>query len=231
MESLGRSAALALQLIADRNPEVINAVGTSLSVSLTATVIACLAGAPVGVLLAIRSFPGRRALLIVVNALLGLPPVVVGLAAYLVLSRAGPLGALGLLFTKTAMIVAQVMLTLPIVVALSHRAAEAAWRDYGDALRMDGARVPRTVAFILQMESAALLTTFLAAFGRAISEVGAITIVGGNIRDYTRTLTTSIVLETSKGEIALAMALGAILLTLTLLVSAVAFLLQRRSAR
>ncbi len=228
MESLGRSAVLALQLVADRNPEVINAVGTSLSVSLTATVIACLVGAPFGVLLAIRSFPGRRALLIVVNAMLGLPPVVVGLAAYLALSRAGPLGELGLLFTKTAMIVAQVMLTLPIAVALTHRAAEAAWRDYGDALRIDGARLPRTVAFILQMESAALLTTFLAAFGRAISEVGAITIVGGNIRDHTRTVTTAIVLETSKGEVAMAMALGAILLILTLVVSATAFLLQRR---
>jgi len=119
MESLGRSAVLALQLVADRNPEVINAVGTSLSVSLTATVIACLVGAPFGVLLAIRSFPGRRALLIVVNAMLGLPPVVVGLAAYLALSRAGPLGELGLLFTKTAMIVAQVMLTLPIAVAFA----------------------------------------------------------------------------------------------------------------
>jgi tungstate transport system permease protein len=231
MDSLGHAAVLALQLIAERDGDVMNAVATSLTVSLTASVIACVIGAPLGVLVAIRSFRGRRALLIVVNAMLGLPPVVIGLVAYLLLSRAGPLGSLGLLFTVKAMIIAQVMLTLPIAIALTHRAAEAAWRDYGDALRIDGASLVRCVSFVLALESAALLTTFLAAFGRAISEVGAITIVGGNIREHTRTVTTAIVLETSKGEIATAMALAMILLTLALLVSAAAFLLQQRASR
>lgn len=231
MDSLGHAALLALQLIAGRDADVMNAVATSLTVSLTAAVIACLIGAPLGAYVAIRPFPGRRPLLIVVNAMLGLPPVVIGLAAYLLLSRAGPLGDLGMLFTIKAMIIAQVMLTLPIAVALTHRAVEAAWRDYGDALRIDGATTLGSIAFVLVMESGALLTTFLAAFGRAISEVGAITIVGGNIRDHTRTLTTAIVLETSKGEIAMAIALGLILLTLTLLVSATAFVLQLRASR
>ena len=230
MEFLMAAAATALRLIAGGNPDLMNAVATSLQVSLTATLIACALGAPLGAWLAIHDFPGRRSLLIGINAMLGLPPVVIGLVVYLLLSRSGPLGAAGLLFTVRAMVLAQVLLTLPIVVALAHRATEAGWRDYGDALRIDGTRGLQCIRFLLTMESAALLTTFLAAFGRAISEVGAIMIVGGNIRDHTRTITTAVVLETSKGEVAMALALGLILVSLTLLVSATAFLLQERAA-
>ena len=229
MESLGHALLLSLRLVAAGDPDVMAAVATSLTVSLTATVLACLVGAPLGAWLAIREFRGRRFVLIAVNAMLGLPPVVIGLAVYLLLSRSGPLGSLGLLFTLRAMVLAQVLLTLPIVVALAHRATEGAWRDYGDALRIDGTRTLQSIGFLLTTESAALLTTFLAAFGRAISEVGAIIIVGGNIREHTRTITTSVVLETSKGEIAMAMALGLILISITLLVSATGFLLRERA--
>lgn len=221
---------LAVRLIFNGDPDVLAAVVTSLSVSVAATMIAFCVGAPLGALLAIRSFPARRSLLIAVNAMLGLPPVVIGLVVYLLLSRAGPLGALGMLFTTRAMVLAQVLLTLPIVVALAHRSTETGWRDYGDALRIDGARTLQSIAFLLTLEGGALVTTFLAAFGRAISEVGAIMIVGGNIREHTRTITTAVVLETSKGELALAMALGMILVAITLLVSATAFLLHERSS-
>ena len=230
MDSLSHAAVLALQLILAGDRDVMSAVTTSLAVSLPAALVACAVGAPLGAWLAMQAFPARRALLIGLNGLLGLPPVVVGLAVYLVFSRAGPLGAWGLLFTPKAMIVCQVLLCLPIAVALSHRATEAAWRDYGDAMRIDGAGSLLSIGFLLRMESAALVTVFLAAFGRAIAEVGAIMIAGGNIRDYTRTLTTAIVLETSKGDIARALALGLILVALTLLVSALAFALQERAA-
>ena len=228
MDSLGHAAVLALQLILAGDHEVLAAVATSLSVSLPATLLACVFGAPLGAWFAMQTFPARRALLIGLNSLLGLPPVVVGLAVYLLFSRAGPLGSWGFLFTPKAMIVCQVMLCLPIVIALAHRATEGSWRDYGDAMRIDGASTALSIRFLLRMESAAMVTVFLAAFGRAIAEVGAIMIAGGNIRDYTRTLTTAIVLETSKGDIARAMALGLILVALTLLVSALAFRLQER---
>ena len=229
MDSLSYAAGLALQLILAGDRDVVAAVTTSLGVSLPATLLACVVGAPLGAWLAMQSFPARRALLIMLNSLLGLPPVVVGLAVYLALSRAGPLGGWGLLFTPKAMIICQVMLCLPIVIALSHRATETAWRDYGDAMRIDGANTALCIGILLRMESAALVTVFLAAFGRAIAEVGAIMIAGGNIRDYTRTLTTAIVLETSKGDIPRALALGLILVALTLLVSAFAFALQKRA--
>lgn len=230
MDSLAHAAQLALRLIVTGNADLMSAVATSLSVSLTATVVACALGAPLGALIAMRDFPGRRAVLVTINAALAMPPVVIGLLVYLLLSRAGPLGALGILFTTKAMVVAQIFLTLPIVVALSHRATEAAWREYGDAMRIDGARPLRSVAFLLTMERSAMVTTFLAAFGRAISEVGAIMIVGGNIRDYTRTLTTAIVLETSKGDIAMAIALGMILVAIAIAVSAITFGLEARTA-
>ena len=230
MDQLGQAAALAIRLIVEGDADLYAAVRTSLTVSVTATLVAFSIGAPLGALLALRNFAARRPLLIAVNAALGLPPVVIGLVVYLLLSHAGPFGGLNLLFTTRAMISAQILLTLPIVVALAHRATEASWRDYGDALRMDGTRTARSIAFLLTVEGGALVTTFLAAFGRAISEVGAIMIVGGNIRGHTRTLTTAVVLETSKGDLALALALGLILVALTLLVSASAFLLHERTA-
>ena len=229
MDSLSHAAALAFRLIASGDHDVFSALSVSLVVSLSATIIACLAGAPLGAWLAMRDFPARRSVLIAINALLGLPPVVVGLAVYVLLSRAGPLGSWGLLFTPKAMVLCQVLLTLPVVVALTHRATEGAWRDYGDALRIDGAHTLRSIGSLLVMESGALVTTFLAAFGRAIAEVGAIMIAGGNIRDHTRTLTTAIVLETSKGDIARAIALGMILVAIALVVSVIVFKLQDRA--
>lgn len=147
------------------DPDLWSAVATSLQVSLTATVIAFCVGAPLGAALAIHRFRGRRGVLILVNALLGLPPVVAGLAVYILLSRTGPLGGLGLLFTVKAMILAQVVLTLPIVLALTHRVTQAAWRDHGDALRIDGATTTRAIATLLVMSPQALATTFLAGFG------------------------------------------------------------------
>jgi tungstate transport system permease protein len=174
MTELGQAALLALNLILGLDPELFAIVGLSLRVSLSATVIAFVLGAALGTALALIAFPGRRAMVIVVNALLGLPPVVVGLLVYLLLSRSGPLGSLGLLFTPGAMIIAQAILGTPIVAALVHRAIEGLWRDYGDALQMDGASLSRAGFELLAMAKAALLTTFLAAFGRAIAEVGAI---------------------------------------------------------
>jgi tungstate transport system permease protein len=183
------------------------------------------------VLLAATRFSGRGALIVLVNALLGLPPVVVGLAVYLLLSRSGPLGIAGWLFTPQAMVLAQVVLAVPIVVALVHRVSDGLWKDYGDHLRLDGASQGRIVVEMLRIGRAGLLTAILFAFGRAISEVGAIIIVGGNIRGVTRTMTTAIALETSKGELALALGLGMILILLSITVSVGAFTLQRLTGR
>jgi tungstate transport system permease protein len=227
----GDALRLSVELLAGLDPELFGIIGLSLRVSLVATALAFAAGAPLGAALAVARFPGRRGLVVLVNALLGLPPVVVGLVVYLLLSRSGPLGALGLLFTPTAMVVAQAVLGLPIVAALVHRSLDALWTEYGDALRMDGASRPRAGAELLRMAGGALVTAFLAAFGRAIAEVGAILVVGGNIRGFTRTMTTAIALETSKGELALALALGFILIGLSLAVSAAAFALGELVAR
>lgn len=227
MDSLSEAVIAAVRLIATGNDDLVAAVTTSLVVSLTATACACVIGAPLGTVMAIRRFPGRSAALIAVNALLGLPPVVVGLIVYLLLSRSGPLGGLGLLFTAKAMIIAQIVLTLPIVVALTHRATNTFWKIFGDALLIDGAGLGRCILTLLAIARGALVTVAMAAFGRAIAEVGAIMIVGGNIRGHTRTMTTAIALETSKGDLALAMGLGMILVALTVLVSGIAFVLGR----
>jgi tungstate transport system permease protein len=221
----------AFHLVASLDGELAGVVGLSLRVSLAATCLAFVIGAPLGTWLAVRPFPGRTAVLIMVNALLGLPPVVVGLAVYLLISRSGPFGALGLLFTPAAMVIAQTILTTPIVVALVHRHSAGLWAEYGDALRVDGASRGRAARTLLAMGRAGLVTAFLAAFGRAIAEVGAILVVGGNIRGHTRTMTTSIALETSKGDLPLALGLGLVLIGLTLLVSAVTFLANRSALR
>jgi tungstate transport system permease protein len=199
----------------------------SLAVSLTASACAFVIGAPLGTALAVYRFRGRGALVVVVNALLGLPPVVVGLAVYLLLSRSGPLGSFGILFTPAAMVIAQCALGTPIVIALVHRMAVGLWAAYGDALLVDGAARWRAIAPLMRMGPEGLLTAFLAAFGRAIAEVGAIIIVGGNILGYTRTMTTAIVLETNKGNLSLALALGMILIVLSMAVSAVSLGLGR----
>jgi tungstate transport system permease protein len=230
MGEFGLALGGALGLVLSGDAEFYAIVALSLRVSLTATALAFALGAPLGALLAATRFPGRRAVLVATNALLGLPPVVVGLVVYLLVSRQGPLGALGLLFTPGAMVFAQTLLTLPIVVALTVRAADPLWRDYGEALMIDGASKLVAVTQLLAMARAALVTVFLAAFGRAIAEVGAILIVGGNIRGVTRTMTTAIALETSRGELSLALALGVVLLAVTFAVSALAFLAERRGA-
>lgn len=227
MSDVGRAFAHAFNLIAGFDPELIGIVALSLRVSLLAAAVAFLIGAPLGAALAVCRFPGRGTLLVLLNALLGLPPVVAGLAVYLLVSRSGPLGPLGILFTPAAMILAQALLALPIVIALVHRPMDRLWAEYGDVLRVDGASRPRAVATLFNLERAGLATAFLAAFGRAIAEVGAILIVGGNIRGYTRTMTTAIALETSKGDLPLALGLGIILVCLSLVVSAAALAIGR----
>jgi tungstate transport system permease protein len=228
MNDFTQSVAAALALIGSLDPELLGIVGLSLRVSLSASLIALAIGAPLGVLLAITRFRGRQVLIVLANALLGLPPVVAGLVIYLLLSRSGPLGFAGLLFTPSAMVIAQVVLATPIVVSLVHRPASLLWSEYADLARTDGLSYLRCMALLFSLGRASLLTAFLAAFGRAIAEVGAIIIVGGNIRGYTRTMTTTIVLETSKGELSLGLGLGLILVALSVTISAVAFLLVGR---
>jgi tungstate transport system permease protein len=231
VSDLAQAFAVAFALLRDLDPDLIGIVALSLRVSLSATAIAMVIAAPLGALLAVSRFAGRQTVIVLTNALLGLPPVVVGLAGYLLLSRSGPLGFAGLLFTPTAMIIAQMMLTIPIVIALVHRAAAGLWADYGDLFRIDGASKPRIARELLLIGRGALLTAFLAAFGRAIAEVGAIIIVGGNIRGLTRTMTTAIALETSKGDLPLALGLGMILIALSIGVSTAAFLLAGETER
>ncbi|AHY53283.1 ABC transporter permease [Bradyrhizobium japonicum] len=228
MNDFAQSIGAALTLIGEADAELLGIVALSVRVSLTAGIVALLIGAPIGALLAITRFRGRQVVIVLTNALLGLPPVVVGLALYLLLSRSGPLGAAGLLFTPTAMVIAQTLLATPIVVALVHRPASLLWAEYGDLARIDGLSTLRSIGLLFALGRTSLLTAFLAAFGRAIAEVGAIIIVGGNIRGFTRTMTTAIALETSKGELPLALGLGLILLALSVAVSTVAFLLVGR---
>jgi tungstate transport system permease protein len=227
MNDFSAALATAARLIAGFDPELRAIVVLSLGVSLTASACAFAVGSPLGTALAVYRFRGRGWLVVAANALLGLPPVVVGLAVYLLLSRSGPLGSFGLLFTPTAMIVAQAVLGTPIVVALAHRTAVGVWAAYGDSLLVDGASRLRALFPIMSMGREGLLTAFLAAFGRAIAEVGAIIIVGGNISGYTRTMTTAIALETSKGDLRFALALGIILIMLSMTVSALSFLFGR----
>lgn len=209
----------AFWLIATLDADLIAIAGLSLRVTLTATLIAAVIGLPLGAWLAISRFRGRRLAIATLNALMGLPPVVVGLVVYLMLSRAGPLGVLGLLFTPTAMIVAQVIIITPIVASIAHQAIRELWADYHDLLlSLNATRVQR-VTTLLWDGRRALLTAALAGFGRAIGEVGAIMIVGGNIDHATRVLTTAIALETGKGNLSLALALGFVLIGLAMAVN------------
>ena len=226
MQDFFQAARTAFALIGSLDLEIVGIVALSLSVSLSASLIAMVIGAPLGGALAVGRFPGRQAIVVLANALLGLPPVVVGLAIYLLLSRSGPLGFAGLLFTPAAMVMAQVALTTPIVIALVHRPAAVLWSEYGDLMRVDGLSKTRSIRLLFMIGRSSLLTAFLAAFGRAIAEVGAIIMVGGNIRGFTRTMTTTIAMETGKGELALALGLGLVLVLLSVLVSAAAFLLN-----
>lgn len=231
MEEIARALPLALGLVASGDRELLGIVGLSLRVSMTAALLALAVGVPAAALLAVKPrLPGRRLVLVLVNAALGLPPVVVGLVVYLLLSRGGPLGALGWLFSPPAMVLAQTVLAVPIVVALAHRALAPLWAEHGDALRVDGADAGQSLLHLVAMARGALVTVFLAAFGRCIAEVGAILVVGGNIRGHTRTMTTAIALETSKGDLPLAVGLGLVLVCLCVAVSALAFALDRHAA-
>jgi tungstate transport system permease protein len=208
--------------------EFAHIVGLSLAVSLSATAFAAVVGLPCGAALAICRFPGRRLLILLANAFLGLPPVVVGLALYLLLSRSGPLGVLALLFTPGAMVIAQALLATPIITALTHRAIEEPWQEYGGALRVDGATRLRSIRMLLAIARRSAVTAVLAGFGRTISEVGAVLIVGGNIAGYTRIMTTAIVLKTSEGDLGLALGFGLALIGISIAVSASVFALWER---
>ena len=228
MNDFAQALAAAITLIRNLDPTVAGIVALSLRVSLTASVIAMIIGAPIGALLAVTQFRGRNGIIVFANALLGLPPVVAGLAIYILLSRSGPFGSAGLLFTPTAMIVAQVVLITPIITVLVHRPLSLLWNEYGDLMQSDGLSTTHSVRLLFSIGRASLMTAFLAAFGRAIAEVGAIIVVGGNIDGFTRTMTTAIALETGKGDLPLALGLGIILLTISGIVSTMAFLLVSR---
>ncbi|MFL6661513.1 MAG: ABC transporter permease [Rhizobacter sp.] len=213
------SAAQAVQLVANRDPQLLHIVGLSMSVSALACVIATVLGLLAGGVVAVWRFPGRGAVIVVLNTLLALPSVVVGLVVYLLLSRAGPLGSWGILFTPAAMVIAQAILVTPLVAALSRQVIEDAMRDHGEQLRSLGAGRLACALILAWDERLALLTLALVAFGRAVSEVGAVMMVGGNIAGVTRVMTTAIALETSKGDLPLALALGLVLLGVVLLLN------------
>jgi len=231
LNDLSSALTTALSLVAQGDPALTGIVALSLQVSLSATGIAALIGLPLGALLAVARFPGRGAVLVALNALMGLPPVLCGLLVYLLLSRSGPLGAFGLLFTPSAMVIAQAVLTTPILAALTRQVLEGLWEEYAEQLRSFGASPARAVPTLLWDGRFALLTVLLAGFGRASAEVGAVMIVGGNIEGFTRVMTTAIALETSKGDLPLALALGMILMVIVLAVNAAAQALRETSLR
>ena len=221
----------AIVMIFALDADLLEIVGLSFRVSLTATACATLLGMPLGAALAISDFPGRRGVTIGINALMGLPPVVVGLVVYLLLSRVGPFGVFGLLYTPTAMIVAQTILVTPIIAALTRQLVFDLWTEYDEQLRSFGTRRIGTIWTLLWDGRFSLLTVVLAGFGRASAEVGAVMIVGGNIDHVTRVMTTAIALEISKGDLPLALGLGVILITLSLCVNAFAYLINDAAAR
>jgi tungstate transport system permease protein len=221
----------ALDLVLSGDPTLFGIVQLSLAVSLSATLLAALIGAPLGALIALSRFPGRQAVVVALNALMGLPPVVAGLAIYLLLSRSGPLGELGLLFTPQAMVITQTLLVLPIIAALTRQTVEDLWVEYRDELAAMGVGPMRRVATLLWDARFSLVTALLAGFGRAAAEVGSIIIVGGNIEGFTRTMTTSIALETSRGNLSLAIGLGMVLIAIVLLVNIGAWAVRQAGSR
>ena len=223
---LGDAFAAALALIVNFEQGLAEIVMLSLQVSLIAVALACVIGLPIGAALAIFKFPGRIVVTVILNAMMGLPPVVVGLIVYLILSRSGPLGTLGLLYTPTAMIIAQICLITPIIAALTRQTTEGLWDEYSEHLKSIGIGPWQSITTLLWDNRFGLITSVLAGFGRASAEVGAVMIVGGNIDHVTRVMTTSIALETSKGNLALALGLGIILLILALGVNAAAFIIN-----
>jgi tungstate transport system permease protein len=231
VNDFAESLRLAFHLAATGDAELRGIVWLSLRVSLASAAIACAVALPVGALVAVGDFPGRRGLIVGLNALLGLPSVVVGLVFYLLLSRAGPLGSLGILFTPMAIVIAQAFLVMPLVAALSRQFVEDAWLEYREQLKSLGVSRLRAVPTLLWDLRLSLATVALAGLGRAASEVGAVMIVGGNIAGVTRVMTTAIALETSKGDLPLALALGTILLALVLSLNGAAYALREWSAR
>jgi tungstate transport system permease protein len=231
MQDFGDAFGLALQLVLAADGDLLEIIALSLRVSLSAVAIACLLGLPMGAALAISRFPGRPAAVVLLNALMGLPPVVVGLLIYLLLSNAGPLGWLRLLYSPTAMIVAQTVLITPIVAALSREVVEQLHAEYDEQFRSWCLSRRQAVGALLWDARYSLLTVALAGFGRAVAEVGAVIIVGGNIDHLTRVMTTAIALETSKGDLAMALALGIVLVTIALSVNAAVMMLRMTAAR
>ncbi|MBR0674051.1 ABC transporter permease [Neoroseomonas soli] len=231
MNDLGSAFAAAVGLVSGGDPALLGIVLLSLRVSLGALAVAALIGLPLGALLAVARFPGRGAVIVVLNALMGLPPVLCGLLVYLLLSRAGPLGPLGLLFTPAAMVIAQAVLIAPIVAALARQVLEGMWEEYAEQMRSLRVSTARAVPTLLWDGRFALMTVLLAGFGRAAAEVGAVMIVGGNIEGYTRVMTTAIALETSKGDLPLALALGMVLMAIVVTVNALAQGLRDAAAR
>ncbi|WP_089270530.1 ABC transporter permease [Puniceibacterium sediminis] len=231
MQNIGEALSLAFALVLSGDGDLYRIVALSLRVSLTATGLACLFGLPLGALLAVARFRGRNAALVLVNALMGLPPVVVGLLVYLHLSRSGPLGFLGLLYTPTAMIIAQCILITPIVAALSRQVLEDLNDEYAEQFRSLSLTRRQSMTALIWDGRFTLLTVALAGFGRAVAEVGAVIIVGGNIDHLTRVMTTAIALETSKGDLALALALGIVLMVIALGVNALVHSVRMSAVR
>ena len=231
MSSLSEAFAAAWALVISLDGQLLQIVGLSLQVSLTAVTIAAVIGLPLGALIAVERFAGRQTIIVLLNALMGLPPVVVGLLVYLLLSRAGPLGSLGILFTPTAMVIAQAVLVTPIIAALSRQTLEDAWREYEEQLRSLGAARHTAALTLLWDTRLSLVTIVLAGFGRAAAEVGAVMIVGGNIDGVTRVMTTTIALETSNGDLPLALGLGFVLIALIVALNAAASLVKEIAAR
>jgi tungstate transport system permease protein len=231
MQDFTAAIAEALRLIAAFDANLAEIVGLSLQVSIAATCLATLIGLPLGALIAIANFRGRSIVVLLVNALMGLPPVVVGLMVYLMLSNAGPMGGFGLLYSPTAMIIAQTVLITPIIAALGRQTIEDLKQEYDEQLRALGVGPLRAVPTLLWDGRFSLLTACLAGFGRATAEVGAVIIVGGNINHVTRVMTTAIALETSKGDLALALGLGLILLTIAIAINALVMGLRATAIR
>ena len=231
MSEFAAAIGAALSMIVSLDPDLVEIVVLSLRVSLSAVVIAALVALPLGAFIALQPFPGRRGVVILLNALMGLPPVVVGLMVYLLLSRAGPLGPAGLLFTPTAMIIAQSIIVMPIIAALSRQTIADLHEEYDEHLRSLGCSPMQSIRTLLWDGRYRLLTGLMAGFGRAIAEVGAVLIVGGNIQHSTRVMTTTIALETSKGNLALALGLGFILVILALGVNGTALVISDAAQR
>jgi len=228
MSEITTAFGTAISLIFSFNGELAQIVGLSLYVSICAVLIATILGVPLGASVALLRFPGRGPVQIILNALMGLPPVVVGLIVYLILSRSGPLGVFGLLYTPTAMIIAQVILVTPIIAALSRQVIEDLWAEYAEQLASLGASPLRAMPTLIMDGRFRLFTAVLAGFGRATAEVGAVMMVGGNIDHVTRVMTTTIALEVSKGDLALALALGIVLLSISITIGALAQLIKDR---